>query len=83
MCRLIFHKALCLAFAVEKFTEHQLPQPGTPFLPSLIRADRQPQPAADIATNGRLGSFMEETLWLAWVFKDPWGKKRREASNVV
>jgi hypothetical protein len=51
MCRLVFHEALCLAFAVQKYTEHQLPQSGTPFLPSPIRADGQPQPVADIATN--------------------------------
>ena len=75
MCRLVFHEALCLAFAVEKFTEHQLPQLGTPFLPSLIRADGQPQPVADIATDGRLGSFVGEIWWLAWVFKDLWGKE--------
>jgi len=55
MYRLVFHEALCLAFAVEEFTKHQLPQSGTPFLPSPIRADGQPLPMADIATNGRLG----------------------------
>ncbi len=48
MCRLAFHEALCLAFAVEKFTEHQLPQSGMPFLPSPIRADGQPQLVADV-----------------------------------
>jgi hypothetical protein len=69
MCRLVFHEALCLAFAVEKFTVHQLLQSGVPFLLSLIRADGQPQPVADIATNGRLGSFVGEIWWLAWVFK--------------
>lgn len=31
-----FHEALCLVFAVEKFTEHRLPQSGTPFLPSSV-----------------------------------------------
>jgi hypothetical protein len=36
MCRLVFYKALCLAFMVEKFTKHQLPQSGTPFLPSPV-----------------------------------------------
>jgi len=70
MCCLVFHEALCLAFAVKKFTEHQLPQSGSPFLPSLIRADGQPQPVADIATNGRLRSFVGDIWWLAWVFKD-------------
>jgi hypothetical protein len=30
-------------FVVEKFTEQQHPQSGTPFLPSPIRADGQPQ----------------------------------------
>jgi hypothetical protein len=65
MCRLVFHEAHYLAFVVEKFTEHQLPQSGTPYLPSPIRADGQPQPVADIATNGCLGSFVGEIWWLA------------------
>lgn len=60
MCRLVFYEAFFLVFAVEKFTEHQLPQSGTPFLLSLICADGQPQPVADIATNGYLGSFVGE-----------------------
>jgi hypothetical protein len=75
MYRLVFHEALCLAFAVDKFTEHQLPQPGTPFLPSPIHADGQPQPVADIATNCCLGPFVGEIWWLAWVLKDLWGKE--------
>jgi hypothetical protein len=53
MCRLVFHEALCLAFVAEKFSKHQLPQSGTPFLLSPIRADGQPQLVADIATNDR------------------------------
>jgi len=64
MCRLVFHKALSLAFAVEKFIKHQFPQSGT-FLPSPIRIAGQPQLAADIATNGCLGSFVREIWWLA------------------
>lgn len=72
MSRLVFHEALCLVFAVDKLTEHQLPQSGTPVLPSLIRADGQPQPVADITTNVRLGSFMREIWWLAWLFKALW-----------
>ena len=37
--------------------------------------DGSPEPVADIATNGSLGSFVGEIWWLAWVFKDLWGKK--------
>jgi hypothetical protein len=62
MCRLVFHKALCLAFVVEKFTEHQLPQSGTPYLPSPICTNGQPQPVADIATNGCFGIFRMRDL---------------------
>jgi hypothetical protein len=36
MYYLVFHEALCRAFAAEKFTEHQLLQSGTPFLPSPV-----------------------------------------------
>jgi ankyrin repeat protein len=42
MCCLVFHEALCLAFAVEKFTEHQLPQWGTPFPGSKDKSGRTP-----------------------------------------
>jgi hypothetical protein len=75
LCLLVFHKAFCLVFAVEKFTEYQLLQSGTPFLLSLIRADGQLQPVADIATNGRLRPFVGEIWWLAWAFKYLWGKE--------
>jgi hypothetical protein len=65
MCRLVFYEALCLAFVVGKFTEHQLPQSGTPFLLSAIRANGQPQPVADTATNSCLRSFMRGIRQLA------------------
>lgn len=68
MC--LLHEALGLAFVMDIFTEHQLPQSGTLFLLSPIRGDGQSQLVAEISTIGCSGSFVGHIWRLAWVLED-------------